>query len=354
MKRTHVLSAIILAAIIIAACKRDYNAQYEKTKDVQKIPVSIQKLEPVNDPIPIESSGILGSQAEVKLSFKIGGIIQDIKVEEGQFVRKGQVLASLNMVEINAKVNQATNAVRKAQRDLARAENLYRDSVITLEQLQDLQTVSEVSKSDLEIAQFNQRFSQIQAPESGKILRRFAEEGELVNGGTPVFVFGNSNSRGFVMRIGVADKDIVRIQYRDSAEIYFDAYPNHIFTAKVTEVAETADQATGAFEIELTLDHTDRILKNGFIGKVKVYPSIQDPYYRIDMTALVSGKKNNAKIYVLDQSTETAIGVEVAPIHIDDGFFTIRANELRPGHVITEGAAYLSNGQQVSVNNQIL
>ncbi len=354
MKKIHLIIITVLIAGLVAACKKNYNAQYEQEATTRKVPVAIQKLVPVKDPIPIESSGILGSQEEIKLSFKIGGIIQHIQAEEGQFVRKGQMLAALNMVEINAQVNQAKNALNKAQRDLVRAENLFSDSVITLEQLQDLKTVSEVAKSDLEIAEFNQQYAQILAPENGKILHRFAEEGELVNGGIPVFLFGSASQQGYVMRIGIADKDIVRIQYGDSAQIEFDAYPHQKFAAHVSEVAETSDPATGAFEIELTLGHTDRIIKNGFIGRVKVFPSVQDPYYRIAMSALVSGKNNNARIFVLNDSSETVSSIEIMPAHIDDGFFTVRANELKSVHIITEGAAYINDGQRVSVINQIL
>src|SRR5687768_1241829 len=59
---------------------------------------------------PITSSGLLASKKEVKLSFKTGGIISAIQVDEGQTVKKGQLLASLNLTEINSQVKGTEQA----------------------------------------------------------------------------------------------------------------------------------------------------------------------------------------------------------------------------------------------------
>ncbi|MDW7693954.1 efflux RND transporter periplasmic adaptor subunit [Flammeovirgaceae bacterium SG7u.111] len=346
------LSVILALALLSYACNPDYKTKYadDSPKKTAK-PVAVQELEITSAPIPIEASGVLGSKAEVKMSFKIGGIIQHIYAEEGQAVKAGQVLAILNRSEINAQVSKAKNAVGKAKRDLDRAQNLYQDSVITLEQLQDLTTVFEVAKSELEIAAFNQTYSQITAPENGKILKRFAEEGELVNGGTPVFLVGNTAKDAHVIRIGVADVDIVRLHARDSAKVFFDAYPKHSFTAYVSEIAESADPRTGAFEIELTLNPSTLNLKNGFVGKVQLFPSNQDPYYKITMDALVEGRKETAQVFVLEQKENKVKKVEVSPSHIGEGYFTVLASSFTKAQVVTEGAAYLADGDIVEVVN---
>ena len=87
--------------------------------------------------LPIQTSGKLYTSAESKLSFKIPGIIEKIYVREGQYVKKNTRLAILNLVEMNARVKQAESAFIKSERDLARVQRLYADSVATLEQLQN-------------------------------------------------------------------------------------------------------------------------------------------------------------------------------------------------------------------------
>ncbi|MBX2841346.1 MAG: efflux RND transporter periplasmic adaptor subunit [Flammeovirgaceae bacterium] len=345
------LSIILFTGMVAISCNQNYNAKYASQTEEKLKPVLVEDLSLSKEPIVIDASGILGSKAEVKMSFKLGGIIQKIFVEEGQSVKAGQLLASLNMSEIDAQVNQAKNAVEKAKRDLARAENLHSDSVITLEQLQDLTTVYEVSKSDLQIATFNQKYAKIVAPENGKIHKKFAEEGELVNGGTPIFQVGNTAKDAYIMRIGVADKDIVRLQLGDPAKITFDAYASTDFPAYVSEIAESADPQTGTFEVELTMEPSAYIIKNGFVGKVKIYPATKNSYYKISINALVEGNQETAQIYVLEEKSNTVKKVKVKPEYIVDGFFTIQANDSMSGKVVVEGAAYLSDGDQVEIIN---
>ena len=124
--------------------------------------------------LPIYRSGVLAASSEARLSFKTGGIISRIYVDEGDQVKEGQILAILNLSEINAQVKLAESGYQKAQRDLARIEKLFTDSVATLEQKQDLKTAAEVAEARMHIAKFNLRHSKIIAPSAGRILKRFA------------------------------------------------------------------------------------------------------------------------------------------------------------------------------------
>ena len=228
----------LLFAALMAACKPEYpQSNVDATAQV----VKLQELNATQEPIPLYASGVLTSKASMMLSFKIGGIVEKLYVEEGQTVTKGQLLATLNLVEINAQVTQSQHAVDKAQRDLKRAQNLYQDTVVTLEQVENSETAFEVAQAGLRIARFNQNYARIVAPASGKILKRFVENHELVNPGSPILSLAGTGKNAFVIRIGVADRDIVKLQANDSAQVQFDAYPGEVFSAIVTELAEAAD-----------------------------------------------------------------------------------------------------------------
>ncbi len=109
----------------------------------------------------IHVTGVVQSDTEAKPSFKTGGVIARTYVEEGDYVSKGQLLAQLNMTEIDAQATQAKFAVEKAMRDQQRVENLYRDSIATLEQFQNAGTAVEMAKKSLQIAEFNVAYSQM-------------------------------------------------------------------------------------------------------------------------------------------------------------------------------------------------
>jgi membrane fusion protein, multidrug efflux system len=300
--------------------------------------------------LPIYRSGVLAASSEARLSFKTGGIISHIYVDEGDQVKQGQVLATLNLSEINAQVKLAESGYQKAQRDLARIEELFRDSVATLEQKQDLKTAAEVAEARLRIAKFNLRHSKIFAPSAGRILKRFAEENELTSPGTPILYFGSSQDN-WIIRLGVTDRDIISLQYGDSASVSFDAYHNLTFPASITQISESADKMSGTFEIELTLTEQVPKLASGFVAKAAIYPSKTQQHILIPLAALVEADKNSGYVYVVNKSGNQAQRLPVILGQIV-GDRVIILSGIRPDtKIITEGSAYLTDQSVIKIVN---
>jgi len=147
MKVIRFIFLSLSIALISWGCNN--NDESAKAAQSNKIPVKTTPVKQEEIVTLIHTSGKLFSEAEMKLSFKIGGIIEEIFVDEGQQVHKGKLLAKLDQAEIEAQVNQAKNAFEKANRDRDRVYKLYEDSVATLEQLQDATTGLEIVKSNL-------------------------------------------------------------------------------------------------------------------------------------------------------------------------------------------------------------
>ncbi|MEM7370060.1 MAG: efflux RND transporter periplasmic adaptor subunit [Bacteroidota bacterium] len=346
----HLSSWMLLALLFLAACsKQDHEHSQSDSTAETSFPVKVETVQLSKKALPLRSTGILASQAEIRLGFKIGGIIQAIYVEEGMSVRKGQQLARLNPVEINAQFSQAKSAVAKSKRDLARVQQLYADSVATLEQVQDLTTALEMAKASLESASFNQAHAVIYAPASGQVLKRFGEKGEVVGPGTPILLLSNTG-KNQVLRTGLSDVEVVQLSLGDEAKVQFDALPNENFSARVSQIAAGSDPRTGTFEVELQLRTTNKHLKNGFVGKATILPSNQLAYVQLPIEALVEADADRAVIYVPDSSFETAQRVELTRYDIRDESLAIPATELLPNTpVITEGAKYLEPGASIRI-----
>src|SRR5690606_3348796 len=112
----------------------------------------------------IKAIGILFSENETTASSKTGGIVRKTFVREGNFVTKGQKLATVDLTEIDAQIYQAKQAVEKAERDVQRVANLHSDSVATLEQVENSKTALEVARKSLEIGEFNRNNADAVAP----------------------------------------------------------------------------------------------------------------------------------------------------------------------------------------------
>ena len=296
----------------------------------------------------LKTNGIVAARDEMRLSFKTGGIIRRIAVQEGQQVKQGQILAELELTEINAQYQQAQQVADKAARDLERGERLHVDQVISLEALQNLRTQAAVTAAARDAARFNLGLSTIVAPRDGVILRQLAEERELVPPGQPVIMLGSSE-RGHVVRAAISDRDLVRINVGDQAEVRLDAYPGKVFTGKLHEVSAAADPRTGLFPIEVHFEApVDTKLATGFIAKLQITPaaaSAANVTY-IPIAALVEGDGNKAQVFVVDGAVARKREVQVAFI---DGDAVALSSGLAIGTtLVTEGALYLIDGERIS------
>ena len=137
----------IIALTTIIACKKEAEVTSTPLSLSEKITVHTTKVDSAAQNSVIEVLGIITSESEAKPAFKTGGVINRTYVKEGDFVKKGQLLATLIMSEIDAQVRQAEEGFQKAERDLARVKNLYADSVATLEQFQNAGTANETTIS---------------------------------------------------------------------------------------------------------------------------------------------------------------------------------------------------------------
>jgi RND family efflux transporter MFP subunit len=295
----------------------------------------------------IRTAGKLASKSESKLSFKTGGIIQKIMFDEGQSVRKDQLLAQLNLEEINSRVSQAELALNKSERDYARAGNLYRDSVVTLEQFENAGTALEVARSNASIANFNLQYSTIRAPANGKILKRIAESNEIIAPGHPVFLFASTGS-DWVVRVNLTDRDIVRVGMRDSAHVRFDAYPGEFFSGLISEIGTSADPYTGTYEVEIQISRRPEKLVSGFIAKVDIFPESLEKYMVIPVESLIDGAGMTGYVMVLvDQQPQR----RKIKIHAVNDHGVVVQEGLSPGdELIIEGAQYIKTGSRIKVN----
>lgn len=296
----------------------------------------------------IRAAGMLATKEEVKLSFKIGGVIDKVYAEDGQMVQQGQLLATLNLREIDSQVQQALQGYEKAERDYRRAKALYADSVATLEQFQNAATALEVAKSSLTIAQFNKQYATIYAPVGGRVMRKLASESELIGPGSPVFVL-STPGKGWVLRVGLADRDAVRLNVGDAATVTFSAFPGVTFNAYVSEVAAAATPGTGTYEVELLVNPQGKNFVTGLVGKAEITPAQSNAYKLVPVESLLEADGTRGVVYVLskDGSAVQRRAVQVAFIN---GSQVALSGGVEPGErVVTDGAAYVSDNATVTV-----
>ena len=237
---------ILLLLVLFAACgKTETETQIPTIGEI--IPVKVIELQQDTFSLPINASGTFSTKDETILSFKVGGIVSKLLVQEGDAVKKGQLLAALDLTEIQAGLNQSKLAYEKALRDYERAGRLYRDSVATLEQFQNSKTALDIAEQQVKTAEFNLSYSQIRATQNGFVLRKFVNAGQQVSSGAPVLQINGANQGNWVLQATVNDQNWNIIAVGDQAVILnasLDSIParagNHRHRAARRRPARTA------------------------------------------------------------------------------------------------------------------
>lgn len=350
--------AVLGGAGILTACGRTADAKAVAVVDTT-VPVRVTQLSSgaATAASVIVVTGTLAGKEEVSLAFKIGGVISRIAVDPGQTVRAGQVLAELRPTEIAAQVASAQEGRRKAERDLARVTRLYADSVATLEQLQDARTGLELAGNAVRVAQFNADYSVIRAPGAGVVLSRLAEPGQVVESGRSVLTV-RRNARGMVVRVGLPDRDAIRVRLGDTAHVTFDALPGQQFVARVTQRAAAATTGSGDYGVEVTLSDAANALPTGLVARVQLHApggltAARTGRVLVPLDALVDADADSAAVFVLRPDGNS---VSRRPLKLSDVAEALRTAEVPvvsgltgTETVVTVGMSRLIDGSRVRV-----
>jgi multidrug efflux pump subunit AcrA (membrane-fusion protein) len=377
-------SAVLLALMgtAIAACVPDAPAAGPPA--VKEVPVRVAPVRREQIARPVHAAGRVGYNAETRLSFKVGGVIATVLVDDGDRVRRGDLLARLDPREIDAQVRSAESSRVKAERDLERARVLRREDVVPGETLDNANTAAEVARANASAARFNRRFSEIRAPSDGVVLSRLVEPGEVVSPGSPILLLGASstasgrrgssgsgapssvgkdpersrpadpNGAGRVVRIGVADRDVVRLAVGDAAVIRLDALPGRTLAGVVDEIAPAATPTTGAFEVTVRVtlagaDAAAAALASGLVARVEIAPRATEPVTTVPLSALIDADGARGRVFALAADRR-----HVAPRTVQIGFLAGDRVAITGGldgvsTVVSDGAAYLDEHSVVAV-----
>jgi len=338
-----------MAALLLAACSQP-DKKTALPSSSEPIPVTLAPVQQTTLSGSVQATGLLYTEDESKLSFKIGGVVESVLVDEGDYVKAGQVLATLKNTEIASQVEQVQLGVQKAQRDYDRVNNLYRDSVATLEQLQNAKTGLDIARQSLDAAKFNQQYARIYAPASGFVVKKLVSAGEIAGPGMPVLVLNLvSGNSSWVLRTGVTDAQWAAIEQGNKSEVQFDAFPGKTFTATVSNKSLAADPASGSFTVELRVAFEGEKPATGMFGKATIYTGASMGAATVPYAALLEADGTTGYLFV------TTDGKKVKRVAVQLGRMLTNQVEIISGldsnmQVVVAGSAYLNERSVITVN----
>ncbi|WP_291138932.1 efflux RND transporter periplasmic adaptor subunit [Flavobacterium sp. UBA7663] len=298
---------ILISMISVMSC----NKAEDKIENAEVIPVKVFTLKNSSSNESIISTGLITTENETKLAFKVGGVIDRIYVKEGQSFNKGQLLATLKLTEIEAQVTQSKLGYEKSKRDYNRVYSLHKDSVATLEQLQNSKTLLDISEKALEQANFNKKYAYIYATSSGFVTKKIGNEGEIIQGGFPVLAINeNNNQKNWIVKIGVSDSDWSAINENNSCKIKANGKS---YSGIVSQKSKAVDSNSGTFQIEIKIQNATKELAVGMFANVTIHVSSNKNINAIPYDAVIEA--NGKKAFVFIPTSDTT--VKKIPIEIE-------------------------------------
>lgn len=341
--------SLIALVLGLSACGHREQRTDGLAADSDVIPVRITQLTTNDTSRVINATGTFTTDDETVLAFKNGGVIQQIYVKEGDVFRKGQLLASLEPTEINTAVRQAQLGVEKAERDYQRARQLFLDSVATQEQMENTKTAFEAAKQDAERATYNLSHTRVYAAFDGYVLQRPSSTGQVVGPGTPVLLVSSTGRNGWLLKVGVSDRQWSAIQLGDNAEVTTDAARDKRFEAAVYRKSEGIDPQSGTFTIYLKLagDQLPAVA-SGMFGKAEIRLSTKTDVWFIPYEALLDGDAGSGYVFVTDDGqTARRVPVQIGEMQRDRIMVTGGLEDATS--LIVSGSPYLRDGSKITV-----
>lgn len=338
---------ILLLVSLFYACKEEKkeNSSFESADVIAIKTASVQSLALNNT---ISASGLVTTENQANYGFKIGGIINRIYVQEGQFFKKGQLLASLDETEINAGLNQTDLNLKKYERDYKRASNLYKDSVYTLEQVQNTKTGLDIARKQKDAVAFNARYSKIYAAADGFVSKKIASEGEVVGAGSPILAINEtSQNNNYLLKVGLTDKEWATIKVGQKAIVKLDGYPDEKFEAFVFRKSQAADAALGSFQVELKLNLKKSKPAVGMFGKAEINAEHSEDFMIIPYNSLIEADGNKAFVFIVENNKVKRQAVTINKFENTKVF--IKEGLKKTDQIVISNSAYLNEQSTIKI-----
>ena len=307
-------------------------------------------------------AGSIQADASVDVAFRVSGIVEEIvqvrgadgrmrNLQDGDLVRRGDMLARLRQDEYQDQVSDADASLRQAEADFERTSQLYENRSLSKADYDAAYARFTATRARLNQARISLGDATLRAPINGVILRRTVEVGSLAGPSAPAFTV--ADTRNVKVVFGVPDVTVSSLRMGGRLAIGAEAIPGETLWGRVTRISPSADPNSRVFEVEAALPNTDGRLKVGMLASLHLDDSSRSAGIFVPLAAIVRplGDTTGYAVYVVRDSSGTS-SASLRRISLGDvsGNQIAVTGGLTAGErVIVRGSTLVADGQAVMV-----
>lgn len=352
--RIHVVAFVLLGAFTLGCGDDESAGAQAQTRDggprqgMDRVtPVEVTTVERGSIARAVSVSGVVEPIRSVGVNAQVPGALLAVNVEEGDGVRRGQVLARVDDRELRAQLTAAEAQLEVARSAFERAEQLRERRVITLPEYERDRAAYAAAEATVQQLRTRLGYTTVNAPVNGIITAKLVEAGDVVGNQTRLFEIADVST--MVVRVGVSELDVVELAVGDLVDVVLDAYPGRALSGRIRRIFPSADPATRLVPVEVALDEVSaRSARPGFLARVTFRLSAREDVLLLPASALVGGQGSQS-VFVVENDRAMRRTVETGLT--SQGRVEIVAGLEGDEIVVTAGNNMLRDGAAVRINN---
>lgn len=311
-------------------------------------------------------SGIIAPVETATLSFEVAGKLEDVPVNLGDTVQKGQRLAQLNqrsfklsVQSAKANLQQVTANFSEAKSTYNRFKKLIKQDLVSQSDFDNAKAAFESTKSAVAVAQAqvdiankNLQDSTLQAPYDGVITNRLIEPSQQITPGQPIFEI--EGEHGLEVHVMVPETLIRELSKNTQLNVTFPVLSQVVIQGRITEIGTRA-QSANAFPLTVILNNHHDGLRAGMTAEVSfTYQKSEQsgysgPAIRVPATAIGADINQQSYVFVYNESSKTLSKRFIKADNVINNDI-ILSDGLEDGEIIaTAGIPFLRDGQKVTL-----
>lgn len=295
-KGLFIAMTMIVMAASLTACKQDAVAP-----PVNPVRVSILEIKNDSHGQEFSYSGTIEPENTALVSFAVPGVIDNIAVEEGQFVKQGQLLATIDDTEYRNALIIATATLTQAEDLYARLNSLYEKGSLPEKDFIEIQTKVAQARANREINEKHIRDSKLVAPIAGIITRKMIERGSTVAPGVPAFQIVKTDK--VYARVAVPESEVGQLSKDMTSGVYVKTLAE-TFNGIITIINPQADPVAKTFEVKVKLDNASGKLLPGMIADVTIRTGKTVDVITIPSKAIVRDADDIAYVFATNEQNK--------------------------------------------------